>query len=335
MTRPARWSFTPSPCNSKAQAPQYTAGKRYGAILLLLPRARPGAAGRVGPGGKPGGKVPPASLGTGERMNLYSYTSLGVEVATLSCEQFCNLRKQLVPPPADQSGLHMVAGEPAYLRRRSGLRITRVVPGSPAEKAGLEVGDIIMTIGGARTDTPADLLTILRNCTPGSVMHMWLIGRNLRWKNSMPVPELLDEPAHVGHIVPRTLNPELVWKLKTHQARAIELLASRPVPIKEACDELEAICRILYTDYTPGSLRIPLRAEEGCTITATRYGWNIDVTLTEQGVETKGSLERWVWDKPYKKFSTANPGPDELPELIRKRLKEIDTTPPKPPSRWD
>ncbi len=281
-----------------------------------------------------GGKVPPAPLAVGEQLNLYSYTYLGVEVASFTDEEFRAYRARLMPAPMSERGIRMVPGEPAYLRGKRGLRITRVIPGSPAERGGLEAGDVIMMIGGARMDTPADLLTVLRNCTPGCTMHMMLIGKDLRWKSGMPVPDTLAKPAHVGHIIPRSLNRELVWKLKTHHARAIALLARKPVPIKEACDELEAICRILYTDYTPGCLRIPLRCSANCTITATRYGWNIDVTLTENGVQTTGSLKRWVWERP-EPFSPSHDGPDELPEAIRRRLLEIDTTEPAPPSRWD
>ncbi len=260
--------------------------KRVLAILLLmLTLTLRGAEGR--------GLVPPAPLAVGERMELYSYSYLGVEVRAFTDEEFAEYRRRLAPAPK-HGGIHMVPGELAYLREKRGLIITRVLSGSPAERGGLEVGDVMMTTGGAPLNTPVDLLTVMRNCAPGCTMHMMLIGKDLRWKYAMPVPAPLATPAHVGHIIPRRLDGEHLMQLKKHQARAIELLASCPVPIKEACDELKAICRLIYKGYTPGSLRIPLRADGTCTITATRYAWNIDVTVEENGRTTTGSLKRWV-----------------------------------------
>ncbi len=289
-------------------------------LLLMLTLTLWGAEGR--------GHVPAAPLVAQERLELYSYSYLGVEVKPFSDEEFAAFKAKLAPPPEPRNGtLHMVPGEPAYLLRRTGLLITRVLPDSPAERGGLEEGDVIMMIGGARMTAPTDLLTVLRNCTPDCTMHMMLIGKDLRWKYAMPIPEEHADPAHVGYIVPRTLSGENLRKMKAHQLRAIELLASNPVPVKEACDELEAICRLLFKDYTPGCLRIPLRSGD-CSITATRYGWNIEVIMQEGGRETKGSVKRWVWEDPRRNFSPAHPGPDVLPETIRRRLLEIDCPQP-------
>ncbi len=280
-------------------------------------------------------RVAPATLEVGGQLNLYSYSYLGVEVRAFTEKEFSEYRRRLAPVPSREGGTTMVPGQPAYLRTRMGILVTRVLADSPADKAGLEVGDVIVIISGSRMESPVDLLTVLRNCGPGCTMHMMCIGRDLHWKYVMPVPEDRAVPAHVGHIIPRLLSRENQWKMQKHQARAIELLAGNPVPIKEACDELEAICRLIYSGFTPGCLQIPLRTGDGCTITATRYGWNIDVKMVENGVETAGVLKRWVWEVPGKPFSPSRPGPDVLPEAIRRRLQETDTTPPLPPSRWD
>ncbi len=304
-------------------------------LLFLLALTLRGAEGQGNAVAAGSCRVAPAALAVGEQLNLYSYSYLGVEVRAFTKEEFLEYRKRLAPVSLQSNGgMSMVVGELASLRRKRGLLITRVLPGSPAARAGLEEGDVLISLGGASMDTPVDLLTVMRNCAPGCTMHMWLIDRDLRWKYATPVPEALQTPAHVGHLIPRALNRENMWKMKKHQVRAIELLASKPVPVKEACDELEAICRIIYQGYTPGSLRIPLR-DGDCTITATRYAWNIDVTMVENGKETTGELKRWVWERPLEKFSPAHPGPDVLPESIRERLLEIDITPPKPPSRWE
>jgi S1-C subfamily serine protease len=48
-----------------------------------------------------------------------------------------------------------------------GVYVGRIVPGSPADKAGLKVGDVILSIDKKPTPTLADLLTVLGNLKPG------------------------------------------------------------------------------------------------------------------------------------------------------------------------
>ncbi len=265
------------------------------------------------------GLVAPAPVEMGESLPLYSYTILGIEVRSFTDEEFLEFRQTLEPEPLDAS-ISIRAGEPAFLRRRGGLIITRVVPGSPADGAGLRENDVLLSIGGAAMDTPADLLVVLRNCAPGIPMHMLLI-RERHWLPAQARPVARPEPMQVGHITPRVLSKEHTWKMKMHQAKAIRLLSMEQVPVKDVCNELEAICRLLYKGYTPGCLRLPLRAGD-CSITATRNGWNIDVSLWENGAETRCTLKRFG-------------GPDVLPAAIRQRLLEIDSSAPKPPSRWE
>ncbi len=263
--------------------------------------------------------VAPAPVEMGESLPLYSYTILGIEVRSFTDAEFREFRESLAPEPMEAT-ISIRAGEPAFLRRRGGLIITRVVPGSPAECAGLRENDVLMNIGGAAMDTPADLLVVLRNGTPGIPLHMTLI-RECRWLPVQVRPVARPEPVQVGHIVPRVLSKEHTWKMKMHQASAIRLLSGEQVPVKEVCNELEAICRLLCKGYTPGCLRLPLRAGD-CCVTATRNGWNVDVSLWENGIETRCTLKRFG-------------GPDVLPEPIRQRLLEIDSSSPTPPSRWE
>ena len=44
-----------------------------------------------------------------------------------------------------------------------GLRITGVSPGSPAERAGIQAGNVLTTVNGSRVISPQDLLTALAN----------------------------------------------------------------------------------------------------------------------------------------------------------------------------
>ncbi len=290
--------------------------------ILLLTLTLWGAESRV--------HVPAAALEVGARLNLYSYARLGVEVQAFSDEDYAAYRATLHPAPAPCSGtIRKVPGEAAHLREKMGLRITRVLPDSPAERAGIEAGDVMVHIGGACMQAPTDLLKVLRNAAPGCPLHMMLIGRDRRWKNAMPKPQELSTPAHVGYIVPRVMDADSRCRMKEHQQRAIALLASKPVPIQEACEELEAICRILCRDYTPGSLRIPLRSGD-CSITATRFGWNIEVRMEEGGKVTTGTVRRWVWEACEHNVPPSHPGPNVLPESIRLRLLEMVAEQPLP-----
>ncbi|MCU0294051.1 MAG: SpoIIE family protein phosphatase [Thermoanaerobaculaceae bacterium] len=55
------------------------------------------------------------------------------------------------------------------LRRRAGV-VTGVVPGSPAERAGLEVGDTIRSIGRVALEAPSSLTELSRTVRPGDTV---------------------------------------------------------------------------------------------------------------------------------------------------------------------
>ncbi len=278
------------------------------------------------------GCVAPAPLELGEKYMLYSYTYLGVEVRPLTDAEFDALYDELVvrvPEGTRQVSLSMKIGERVqfgpFTKRKVGLLITKVLPGSPAEKDGLEVGDILHDICAAEMRSPANLLCSLRNTGPGVPLHMWLIDKNLCWKHAMPRCTARPEPAPVGHIVPLKLCPQHRAEVDAHQARAIELMVQDKVDMVELCMHLESISRLLYKGYTPGCLRIPLRAGD-CTISVTRNWFDVDVIMEENGVETRASLKRWVVTPKSRFVADVEDGPRMLPELIRERLREIDTT---------
>ncbi len=317
----ARLSFTLYPCNSKLSIM-----KRVLTILLLMfaLTLRGEDAGEPVLENKPA-LVKPAPIVAGEKLMLYSYNFLGVEVSGFEEEEYQNFRDSLEPCPIGRS-YRREAGKPASLLRSAptGLIITRVVPGSPAESCGLKVGDIITHIGGADMSTPLSLLSIMRNVTPGVPMFITLIDSNRCWKFVTARPIERPEPVAVGHIIPRKLCSIHEREMRLNQARAIQLLAMEQIPVEKVCQSLEAICRIIYRDYTPGSLRIPLRADSDCTITATRNGWNIDVVMEEKGITTKHTLRRWMINSELSGKEMKGE-PDRLPEPIRQRLLEMDT----------
>jgi serine protease Do len=63
-----------------------------------------------------------------------------------------------------------------------GAEIVQVVEGSPAEEAGLELGDVVVAVDGDRIDDPADLTTTLAEHQPGDEVELTLYrdGRERR-----------------------------------------------------------------------------------------------------------------------------------------------------------
>jgi len=82
-----------------------------------------------------------------------------------------NPPKAGAPPEVVEAG-----GEPAYLGavvddredRGRGVRIERIIPGGPAEMAGLRKGDLITGLGGIRVRQIPDFAAIVEQVAPGS-----------------------------------------------------------------------------------------------------------------------------------------------------------------------
>jgi hypothetical protein len=53
-----------------------------------------------------------------------------------------------------------------------GIRVSRVYPGTAAEKAGLKPGDVIRSINGYRTEQPGNLAWIIANVAPDKVLKI-------------------------------------------------------------------------------------------------------------------------------------------------------------------
>ncbi|MBU2609092.1 MAG: PDZ domain-containing protein [Chloroflexi bacterium] len=68
-------------------------------------------------------------------------------------------------------------GVAAYygLEIESGALITEVVPGSPADGAGIQVGDVILSFNGASLETETPLLGMMMSCPAGNriALEVW------------------------------------------------------------------------------------------------------------------------------------------------------------------
>ena len=60
----------------------------------------------------------------------------------------------------------------------SGAVITAVVPGSPAEAAGLSAGDLITSVGGRAISSPTGLTTLVMNQRPGAPLSTTFVDQN-------------------------------------------------------------------------------------------------------------------------------------------------------------
>jgi len=60
----------------------------------------------------------------------------------------------------------------AAARGYGGVLVTEIVPGSPADKAGLELADVILSLDDVPVETPGELLNILSSYAPGNHLEM-------------------------------------------------------------------------------------------------------------------------------------------------------------------
>ncbi len=160
-----------------------------------------------------------------------------------------------------------IAACECHFPEKSGLVITRVVPGSPAEEAGLREGDILLTISGSRIRKPADVLMSMRYCNPGTPLHLSILRVRDKRREGQPKmrrmplvarPVKRGEPVYIGRIEARTINPspETAREIERHQSAIVRHLTAK-IPDKEAIyAEFDAISALLPENPMPGHLRL-------------------------------------------------------------------------------
>jgi serine protease Do len=80
------------------------------------------------------------------------------------------------------------------LKSSDGALVSDVVPNSPAEKAGLQRGDIIKRIGGAAVKTPDDLSSAVRRQGAGDTVKLEILRNGKTVNVSVRLEELPDQP---------------------------------------------------------------------------------------------------------------------------------------------
>jgi membrane-associated protease RseP (regulator of RpoE activity) len=64
---------------------------------------------------------------------------------------------------------------PEDITHNQGLLIMRVMPGSPAEQAGLRQHDVLLSVNGQTLITPEDLIRVVNKTTPGNAISLELL----------------------------------------------------------------------------------------------------------------------------------------------------------------
>lgn len=123
----------------------------------------------------------------------------------------------------------------------SGVLVGSVEAGSPAEKAGLKVGDIVLSIDGKEIDSSSELRAGLRDKKSGDTVRIDVLrGRGRQTVVATLAEQEVKLPRHLEHINPEELQKRLDGTLRSPEWRArIESIPN--------CVELQARIRELET----------------------------------------------------------------------------------------
>jgi S1-C subfamily serine protease len=88
-----------------------------------------------------------------------------------------------IPPPGGTSRSLGISAEPVTIGRRTGMKVIRVEPGSPANTAGIEVNDVIVAANGVAVTGAEVLSAVLKKSGPS----LTLTVRDPRTNSDVPV----------------------------------------------------------------------------------------------------------------------------------------------------
>ena len=129
----------------------------------------------------------------GNSLTSASVEGLGFAIPSTTVQQIVN---QLIlqgyvsgRPSLGITGQAVSSFDQLYYRLPQGLRITEVVEGSCAEKAGLIVGDIVLSIDDQQVTDEASLKTILYNYEPGDEIAVVIFRSGRRYAGDIVLDE--------------------------------------------------------------------------------------------------------------------------------------------------
>jgi tetratricopeptide (TPR) repeat protein len=99
-------------------------------------------------------------------------------------------------------GLGSMGFEARKTDRGEGVEISRVYPGLPADRAGLDEGDIVLRINNSKVTDPAQLSKLIRSLKPGSVVPVAYLRYGSLQQENITVGTILDNP-HFQPEIPR------------------------------------------------------------------------------------------------------------------------------------
>ncbi len=112
---------------------------------------------------------------------------------------------------------------------REGVLVTQVIPGSPAEKAGLQVGDVIVAVNGKKVLDARDLQLKIIRIKPGTEVELTIFRKGKEMKLKVVIGELPEDAGQIGKATPqnlglilRDITPEEMRKFKVSHGVVVE-----------------------------------------------------------------------------------------------------------------
>lgn len=165
---------------------------------------------------------------------------------------------------------------------RQGLRIKNVLPGSPAEQAGLQAGDMILQNNGGLVESMEDLLLSVRNTQPGELIHFYVQRRETGIRETVPVrTAALPHPVVVAYVTLPHSDLPRVEAVEARQRRIAALLCADVPNLNAVREEMLGINSAFPTETRPGRIRLYYGIRGGY-ITVTVYPDEIAVTLQQE-----------------------------------------------------
>ena len=239
----------------------------------------------------------------------------------------------LLPVLAAEKPRVMFGVVPDAALEQNGLGVRAVRPASPAQAAGLQVGDVILALNGTAVSSKEEMRAVLQRLAPGDVLRVEVLQNGDRRVLDVPLVErparqqkaAASPDAAVGGdrvLRPLVVDPGIRKAMREHRRAIVAQLAALPggfVPM-EVSDHLQAI-RHLARDANPrgrgwmsgeaGEVTLQFKDAQGIMVL---HGASNQLTLTvydAAGNET----HKWRLNTPEARA--------EIPQELIERLQKL------------